>query len=245
MRIPKSCTREQVRDLDRRAIEEYGIPGVVLMENAGRAAAEIAADMLGDAAGKRAVIFCGKGNNGGDGYVIARHLHNRGVKVSLVLACEQSAIPGDGDAGINLAITRAMGIPLYSVESAGGAADAAALTRKADILVDALLGTGLQGDVRDPYLSLIRLINAADAPVLSVDIPSGLDANTGNVLRAAVRATRTATFVLPKRGFYLGEGPSHTGEVAVIDIGMPRELVESLGEVASDDEMGLLPEEGE
>jgi len=244
MRIPKTCTREQVREVDRRAIEEYGIPGIALMENAGRAAAEIAANMLGEAFGMRAVIFCGKGNNGGDGYVIARHLHNRGAKVNLVLACEPSAIPGDGDAGINLSIARAMGIPLQSVKTEGDPADAAAATGQADMVVDALLGTGLQGDVRDPYLSLIRLINAADAPVLSVDIPSGLDANTGNVLRAAVRATKTATFVLPKRGFYLREGPSHTGQVAVIDIGVPRELVESLVEPVSDDGIGPLPEAG-
>ena len=236
----KSCTREEVRELDRVAIEEYGIPGMVLMENAGRGAAEVAVEMLGDAYGMQVVIFCGRGNNGGDGYVIARHLHNRGARVSLVLACELVQIPGDGDARMNLSITRAMGIPLYTGVSEAGRKNAAALVKSADLVVDALLGTGLQGDVRDPYLSLIRLINAADVPVLCVDIPSGLDANVGKVLRAAVRATRTATFVLPKQGFYLQEGPTFTGRVEVIDIGMPRKLVESLGRGLSDDEMNAL-----
>lgn len=225
----KSCTREEIRELDRRAVEEYGIPGMVLMENAGSGAARVAAEMLGDPWGMQVVLFCGRGNNGGDGFVIARHLHNQGAKAHLVLACEPAEIPDAGEAGQNLAIARAMSIPVYTGVTDTGRAHAAGLTKTADLLVDALLGTGLSGDVRDPYLSLIRLINAADKTVLSVDIPSGLDANLGKVLRAAVRAKRTATFVLPKRGFFLLEGPVHVGKVDVIDIGVPRELIESLG----------------
>ena len=241
----RTCTREEVRELDRLAIEEYGIPGVVLMENAGRGAADAAKEMLGDPCDMRVVIFCGRGNNGGDGYVIARHLHNAGARAVLVLACETARIPGDGDAGVNLSIVRAMGIPLHVAAAEAGVQDAAGLVKGADLVVDALLGTGLQGDVREPYLSLIRLINAADLPVLSVDIPSGLDANTGKVLRAAVRACRTATFVLPKQGFYRQEGPAHTGQVDVVDIGIPRELIESLGKGLSDGEMNALSGNGD
>jgi len=226
--MTRTCTREQARELDRRAMEEYGMPGVVLMENAGRGAAEAAAAMLGDPAGRKVVIFCGKGNNGGDGFVVGRHLHNRGAKVEFVLACPPEEIEPWSDAGANLHIALKMGRHLHVAAAADGRFEAAGLEKTADLLVDALLGTGLTGDVRDPYLSLIRLINAADRPVLAIDIPSGLDADTGRVLRAAVRATRTATFVLPKAGFELGDGPAHTGLVIVVDIGVPKELVEAI-----------------
>ena len=229
---PKSCTREQVRELDRRALEEYGMPGVMLMENAGCGAARVAAEMLGEPRGARVVVFCGRGNNGGDGYVLARHLHNRGARVEIVLACAPEMIAEGSDAGVNLAIVRAMGLPVRAADA--DRLEAAGLAKAADLVVDALLGTGLTGDVREPYLSLIRLINACDKPVLSVDLPSGLEANLGAVLRAAVRATRTATFVLPKQGFYLLEGPAHTGRIEVIDIGIPRELVEDLDTSAHD-----------
>ena len=224
----RACTREQVRELDRRATEDYGMPGVILMENAGRGAADAAAEMLVHPKGKSVVVFCGKGNNGGDGYVVARHLHNRGAKVHVLLSCRPEEIYPEGDAGINLEIIRKMGLPMQSADAEKGLALAASLSRYADLLVDALLGTGLSGEVREPYISLIRLINAADKPVLSIDIPSGLDANTGAILRAAVRATVTATFVLPKVGFELGEGPATVGAVTVVDIGVPRELVDEV-----------------
>jgi NAD(P)H-hydrate epimerase len=226
--MTRRFTREQARELDRRAMEEYGIPGVILMENAGRGAAEIAAAMLGDPPGRRVVIFCGKGNNGGDGFVVGRHLHNRGAKVEFIAACRPEEIDPWSDAGLNLQIARKMGLHVHVASAEDGRFEAAGLERGADLIVDALLGTGLTGDVRDPYLSLIRLINAADRPVLAIDIPSGLDADTGRVLRAAVRATRTATFVLPKAGFELAEGPAHTGLVTIVEIGVPKELVEEI-----------------
>jgi NAD(P)H-hydrate epimerase len=198
------------------------------MENAGRGAAEVAAAMLGDPAGRKVVVFCGKGNNGGDGFVVGRHLHNRGAKVEFILACRPEEIGRRSDAGINLGIVEKMRLHLHVAAGAPGALEAVALEKSADLLVDALLGTGLAGDVRDPYLDLIRLLNAADKPILAIDIPSGLDADTGRVLRAAVRAARTATFVLPKTGFDLAEGPAHTGLVTVVDIGVPKELVDSI-----------------
>lgn len=224
--MPKAYTREQMRELDRRAIEEYGVPGVVLMENAGRGAAQVALEMLGDPFLRMAVIFCGKGNNGGDGFVIARHLHNAGVGVRLVLAFDPSGCDPDSDAGVNLRIAERMGLRFTIAVEKYGFLQAASFAKEADIVIDALLGTGLSGEVREPYLSLIRLINAEEKPVLAVDIPSGIDANTGCVLRAAVRATRTATFAGPKVGFTLADGPAHTGPVDVVDIGMPRELLE-------------------
>ena len=233
--MPRYCTREEIREIDRTAIEDYGMPGVILMENAGRGAAQAAAEMLGAPDGKRVVIFCGKGNNGGDGYVIARHLHNVGARVDIVLSCKPEDIYPESEAGINLGIVVNMGLPVRAADTEAGREEAAALSKRANLIVDALLGTGLSGDVRDPFLSLIRLINAADRPVLSVDIPSGLDTNTGNILRAAVRATRTATFVLPKQGFILAEGPNHVGEVTVVDIGVPRELLEVVFDETGED----------
>ncbi len=169
--MPRSCTREQVRELDRRAIEHYEMSGLILMENAGRGAASAAAEMLGEPSGKRVVVFCGKGNNGGDGYVVGRHLHNRAARVDMVLVYKPEQIHPESDAGINLAIARNMGLSLHAADAEAGQAEAAGFAKHADLIVDALLGTGLTGDVREPYLSLIRLINAADRPVLSIDIP--------------------------------------------------------------------------
>jgi len=224
----RTCSREQIRELDRRAMEDYGIPGVVLMENAGRGAAGIAGEMIGNPAKKRVVVFCGKGNNGGDGFVIARHLHNRGARVEVVAAFAAEELSPEADAGINLEIVRHMGIHPAPALDDYGRSLAAGYAKQADLIVDALLGTGLAGDVREPFLSLIRLVNAEDKPVLSVDVPSGLDANTGNILRAAVRATCTATFVLPKHGFLRGEGPACVGDVRVVDIGAPADLVDEI-----------------
>ena len=226
--MPRTCTREQVRQVDRRALEEYGMPGVILMENAGRGAAEIACEMLEDPEDCRVAIFCGKGNNGGDGYVTARHLHNMGAQVKLVLACKPEEVDPESDAGANLRIAQAMDLPMIIADNADDLSEAEAAAKEADLIVDALFGTGLSGDLREPYLSLVRLINAADLPVLAIDIPSGLDADEGSVHRAAVRAVRTATFVLPKQGFTVNEGPGHVGEWTVVDIGVPRRLVDEV-----------------
>jgi NAD(P)H-hydrate epimerase len=220
------CTREQVREMDRRAIEEYGMPGIVLMENAGRGAAMAAAAMLGDPAGKRIAVFCGKGNNGGDGFVVARHLFNAGVEVETCLAGRMAEVPPESDAGVNMYVARRMNIPLYEVPDT--AAAAALRLTGFDLLVDALLGTGLSGEVREPSQSLIERLNASGRPVLAIDIPSGLCADSGRVLGVAVKAARTATFAAAKRGFFLGDGPARVGQLDVVDIGAPRQLLNGL-----------------
>jgi NAD(P)H-hydrate epimerase len=217
-----TLTTEQVRRLDRIAIEEYGIPGAVLMENAGRGAADIALQMLGRKRG-RVLVLCGRGNNGGDGFVIARHLHNRGIAVALWLAARADEVKPESDAGINLRIVQKMKLPLIEGSDAARAKPIAG--SRYDLLVDALLGTGLSGEVREPMRTLIQQMNASGIPVLAVDTPSGLDTETGRVLGVAVRARRTATFAAAKRGFFLGEGPAHVGKLHVVDIGVPRELL--------------------
>jgi NAD(P)H-hydrate epimerase len=160
-------------------------------------------------------VVCGPGSNGGDGLAAARHLANRGIDVRLHLALPADAYRDGSDAATNLAIVRAMGIAV---------AEGGSLGRPA-LVIDALLGTGLSRDVRDPLRAAILEINAAGCPVLAVDVPSGLDANTGRVLGAAVRATVTATMVAPKVGFRLLDGPAHVGDVVIVDIGVPPAVV--------------------
>ena len=214
-------TRAQVRDVDRRAIEEFGVPGVVLMENAGRGAA----DVLLDLGVKGPVsICCGKGNNGGDGFVMARHLDNHGIPVRVLLFTQPEQLTGD--AAINFHIIQRSGIAVL-VEP-----DLPTVTRElhtAAWVVDALFGTGLAGPVRPPLDRVIAAINASGQPVLAVDIPSGLDCDMGLALGETVRATHTTTFVAAKVGFANPAAGQWLGQVHVVDIGAPRAVVPSTG----------------
>jgi NAD(P)H-hydrate epimerase len=208
-------SREQARALDRRAIEEFGVPGVVLMENAGRGAAELlrALGIRGMVA-----ICCGGGNNGGDGFVIARHLHNKQVPVRVLLFGRPEELTGD--AAINYHVIARLGLPI--AVSAGNQVEGDALQRelkRAEWVVDALFGTGLTGPVRAPFDAVIAAINAAGAKVLAVDIPSGLDCDTGQPLGPTVRATHTVTFLAQKKGFASPTAQEWLGQVHVADIG--------------------------
>ncbi len=222
-----TLTREQVRELDRLAIESFGVRGLILMENAGGACAREAVDLLGDAAGKTVAIFCGKGNNGGDGFVIARHLSNRGADVRVVLTGATEELLGrEGDAATNLNIVVKMQLPLTEVLDADGIGNAVSDSKDADLLVDALLGTGVTGALRGIFRPLIEAVNTLKKPVLAVDLPSGLDSDTGAVLGSALRCKRTVTFAGVKRGFLNPEAAEYTGKVKVADIGIPRSLIE-------------------
>ena len=191
----RSLTRAEVRNVDRRAIEEFGLPGVVLMENAGCNAADV---LLTAGVTGRVVICCGKGNNGGDGFVIARHLDNAGVDVRVLLVCD----PEDyvGDAATFLRVIQSARLPLRRIPTAAVDEWKTEL-QSAEWIVDALLGTGLTGSVREPYVTAINAINTSGKEVLAVDLPSGMDADTGQPLGVCVRATRTVTFVARKIGF--------------------------------------------
>jgi NAD(P)H-hydrate epimerase len=222
-----SLTRDQVRELDRLAIRDYGIPGLILMENAGRACAEQALRMIAGRREPRARVLAGPGNNGGDGYVIARHLTNARVQVDLCLTAPPEKILGDpGDAATNLEIALNMGIPVHTACDADSLRNAFSTLPRPDLYVDALLGTGIAGEVREPVAALIRALGGQDAPILAVDIPSGLDCDTGRPLGAAVRATRTVTFVLGKKGFEAPGADQYTGPVTVAEISIPRTLIE-------------------
>ncbi len=213
-------TREQCRLIDRRAQDEFGVPGIVLMENAGRGSVDV---LLQIAQPRRVLVCCGNGNNGGDGFVIARHLDNRRVPVSVILFGRAEDLTGD--AAINHEIVKRSGISL----SSGTPPDLATLGRglaEADWVVDALFGTGLSGAIRAPLDAVVAAINESGRPVLAVDIPSGLDCDTGQPLGPTVKATHTVTFVGMKQGFAEAVARAWTGEITVVDIGAPRVLVD-------------------
>jgi NAD(P)H-hydrate epimerase len=215
-------SRSEVRAIDRRAIEEYGVPGVMLMENAGRGAAEV---LLALGIAGRATICCGKGNNGGDGFVIARHLDNQRVPVHVWLFARPEELTGD--AAINYHIIDRSGLPITI--SPPAAFDEKALRQglsTAEWIVDALFGTGLSGPVRAPFDRVIAAINESGKRVLAVDIPSGLDCDTGQPLGATVRAEHTVTFVASKKGFTAAAAQQWVGRIHVMDIGAPRCLIE-------------------
>jgi len=221
-------TRQQARELDRIAIEQYGIKGLILMENAGRACAREALDMLGAPEGTIVAVLCGTGNNGGDGFVIARHLSNAGCAVEAYLVGEiDSVLRAAGDAAVNLEIALNMGIPVKEIRDDAGVEAALDSAASADLIADALLGTGASGEVRGLFRPLIEGINAIGAPVLAVDVPSGLDCDTGEPLGVAVRADRTITFVLNKRGFPRPAAEPYVGRVGVAEISVPRSVIES------------------
>jgi len=214
----KLVTTEQMRSLDRAAIEDYGIPGVVLMENAGRAVAEAAAQMLDDSG--RVVVVCGRGNNGGDGFVAARHLSNQSVAVEIYLLAAIDDL--EGDAATNCHIAQQMSLPIFENPDQ---ATLEAAVNSADLVIDAILGTGISGEVRGAAREAIEAINQSTAPVVAVDIPSGISGDTGQVMGVAVRADCTLTFGLPKVGHYCYPGRDHCGEIELVDISLPAALV--------------------
>jgi len=220
-------SREQVRACDRVAIEQFGLCGLVLMENAGAAAAGCVLEELGRWGGGRVCVVAGTGNNGGDGFVAARHLANEGVGIE-VLWCgsAERSSGGAGEAASNLAILRRMGAAVQELSDSGAAA--AAIGRhggEADVIVDALLGTGATGPPREPTRTAIEVLNRLGKPVVAIDIPSGLDCDTGEPMGAAVRAARTITFVALKKGFLNPAAAAYTGRVTVASIGIAAGLL--------------------
>src|SRR5688572_5071262 len=212
-------TRAQVREVDRLAIEEFGVPGIVLMENAARAATHAACALMVDFRVNRALILCGGGNNGGDGLAVARHLHNRGAEVTIGLTIEASRY--QGDALTNWRIVEAMRLP------ASPATPELIATWGDGLIIDAIFGTGLSEPPREPFAALVEAIVASENPVLAIDVPSGLDCDTGMPLGStAVVADRTVTFVAEKVGFANPAAAAYTGEIIVGDIGCPREAIE-------------------
>lgn len=203
-------SREEIRNFDRRAIEKFGIPSIVLMENAGRSVAEY---LLSLSPQGPILIVCGKGNNGGDGFVIARHLMIHTLPVRILLVAQPDEL--SNDAKINYNIANTLQIPIIHFHQKINEE-----FMQADWIVDGLFGTGLRGMVQPPYDELIHKINASTAKILAIDIPSGLDCDTGKPLGTAIKAQHTVTFVGYKRGFLNPEACPYLGQVHVVNIGI-------------------------
>lgn len=239
------ATAELMRGFDRTAIASIGIPGLLLMENAGRAFVDELERNAGGLRGKRAVVVCGKGNNGGDGFVIARHIANRGGDVLIALTAGRRSVGGDAkvnlDAAVRMSRLRSSGLRI--LEFAGK--KRSSLPGKPDIIVDAIFGTGFSGDLAGRELAAVGWINESAAFVASVDIPSGVDASTGAVGNAAVRAKLTVAMGLAKIGHYVGQGCDHSGTVCVADISIPPAVFlagrDPAFRVGADDVASLLP----
>jgi NAD(P)H-hydrate epimerase len=212
-----AVTAEEMAKVDQKAAE-FGIPSLSLMENAGSAVARAVIEKFG--AKLKAVVFAGTGNNGGDGFVAVRHLVNRGAKADVFLIGDPRDFRTE-EARLNWDVLRKMerDIKIYVVENSSDLKEAGRYLKRADVIIDAMLGTGLKGPLREPFASVVQLVNESTVPVVSVDTPTGLNQSTGEVHGDAVKATYTVTFHRMKKGFL--RAGKYTGEVTVADIGIP------------------------
>jgi hydroxyethylthiazole kinase-like uncharacterized protein yjeF len=215
------ATREDVRAFDRHCIETLGIPGIVLMENAGRQIADVARAMLDRGEFRHCLILAGRGNNGGDAFVVARHLAIHGYMCEVILIGNRD--DAKGDAATNMDIFQAMGGYVRGLDGATGEIlrELAPTFCGADLIIDGLLGTGTQGEIREPYAGVITAVNAIGRPIIAIDIPSGLDCDTGRPLGPTIRAAKTVTMAARKTGFQNPESRQFTGEIILADIGAP------------------------
>ncbi|QQE11749.1 NAD(P)H-hydrate epimerase [Planctomycetota bacterium] len=225
-------TRQQVRSVDQLAISKLQIPSVVLMENAGRNAAQIIRKLIipehdiptTDAS---IAIICGSGNNGGDGYVIARHLHNYHFNITLYAIKPLNQLTGD--AKINALICKNMDLPIIPLESKHHLKASLPTLSQSHIIIDAILGTGFTGSVRSPYDHIINAINDMKFPtIIAIDTPSGFEIDSGTSTNATVNAHHTITFVAPKVGFKQTTAQNYLGHLHVAPIGVPPELITSI-----------------
>ena len=219
--------QKDMQQMDQYTMEKLGLPGVVLMENAG---AMVVEEILvsSPCAHPRVLVLAGSGNNGGDGFVIARRLYDLGINLQLCLLVSPERIKGDAKVHFEVYVNRGLPIIHYHENTLSTLQNE---INQADIIVDAILGTGVKGPVREPFGKVISMINEFEREklIISVDIPSGLNSDDGNVEAVAIRATKTITFVFPKKGFFLHEGPKYVGEWKAVDISVPPSIAVELG----------------
>lgn len=220
-------TAAEMQAMDRKTIESFGIPGQVLMENAGLGATRVLLNNFHDLEKKKVGVIAGRGNNGGDGFVIARYLAERNIAVTVYLLAKKNKVKGD--AAANLKLLPPLGVPVIEMPDKKSFLKHQTALRHQHIWVDALLGTGLKSDVKGYFKEVIELINNSNKPVLAVDIPSGLNSDTGLPCGVCVRAHSTATFAFAKTGHFLFPGSDYTGSLEIIDIGIPPHIVEEVG----------------
>ncbi len=221
MRHVKSVTTKQIQDLDRFAINQIGISSLALMETAGRHIADVICKNVARIEKPLVVIVCGIGNNAGDGFVAARHLLNRDVRLKVL--CIGSSKKIKSDALCNYKALENCGVDIKQFKKIDSSFHL--LMKGADIVVDAILGVGLNREIQEPFYSIIEEMNISARFVLSVDVPSGLDATTGNIYGICVKAKSTVTFSYSKKGFGLKEGPAYVGRLSVVDIGIPKKTL--------------------
>jgi NAD(P)H-hydrate epimerase len=221
----KIVTAEQMQALDRRTILEAGVPSLTLMERAGAGVVSQMEDVFGPLSGKTVTIVCGKGNNGGDGLVVARLLTKKRARVRVFLLTGEKDLSRDARTMYRRLVQTA---GKSTVRTLGSIEQLKSPLAESEVVVDALLGTGLSAPVTGNYRDAIETINEAQRPTVAVDLPSGIHADTGSVLGAAVRATLTVTFGLPKLGLYVGPGIDHAGQVRIVDIGIPSSYAEEV-----------------
>jgi NAD(P)H-hydrate epimerase len=219
-------TAGEMQTMDRQTIEGWGIPGRVLMENAGRGATRVFFKAFGDLLPAKVGIVAGRGNNGGDGFVMARYLAQRGIPTTIYLLARRGAVQGDAAANLNL--LDGLRVPIVEIPDQQALETQRLAMHHQKIWIDAILGTGLKSDVRGYYRTVIETINQFNRPVLAVDIPSGLNADNGQVCGVCLRATVTVTFGLAKLGHQLYPGVDYIGDLHIIDIGIPDFVVEKV-----------------
>jgi len=219
-------TASEMQEIDRRTIENFGIPGRVLMENAGRGATRFLLEQFPDIENKRVGVVAGRGNNGGDGYVMARYLKQKGVHVQVYLLTTANRV--QGDAAANIKFLRPLDIPLVEIPDETSFSKYQSEMAGFEVWIDAILGTGLKSNVKGFYKTVIEFINGLNKPVFAVDIPSGLNSDTGQVCGACIRARATATFAFAKTGHIIHPGVQYTGALNIVDIGIPPHIVEEV-----------------
>lgn len=220
----KLVTAAQMKAIDSRAIHEWQIPELILMENAGLAVVGVLKDKFPDLTKMNVTIVAGSGNNGGDGLVIARHLYNMGVAVKVFLLTERDHTES---ARVNLAILEKMAVKLYRIDNENSLHLFKATLNYTDIVIDAILGTGVNRPVSDMVSQVLGIINKRSCVKVAVDLPTGLNADTGEIWGSVLKADLTVTLALPKRGLLLNDGLSAAGEVIVADIGIPQAVVDA------------------
>ncbi len=216
----------EMRTMDRQTIEDFGLPGRLLMENAGRGATRFLIESFPDIAQYKVGIIAGRGNNGGDGFVIARYLAQKHIDTSVYLLAQKDQVKGDALANIEL--MRPLGIPVVELPDTKSFAKYQKGMLAIDLWIDGILGTGLKSDVRGYFKDIIAFINGLSKPVFAIDIPSGLNSDTGQPCGISIQAAATATFAYAKPGHILWPGAGFTGRLNIVDIGIPSHVAEDV-----------------
>ena len=220
-------TANEMQAMDHQTIENFGIPGRVLMENAGRGATRFLLEQFPDIENKKVGVIAGRGNNGGDGFVMARYLKQKGIQVQGYLLADADRVQGDALANLNL--LKPLEVPVVEIPDEASFSRIKSEMLGIDIWIDAILGTGLKSDVKGYFKTIIDYINRLGKPIFAVDIPSGLNSDSGQPCGACICAAATATFAFAKTGHMVYPGAGYTGKLKIVDIGIPPHIVTAVG----------------